>query len=546
MAVLYRYTNGQRSWKTFLGGPGVHPKDGYMSSPDLTGDLVYSEQSGLYGAYFVVTAYSGWAAGHFGDSIQYVNKAGQLQDIPASSSWGCSHNTGIAFEAADAPPYASVCAEDHGALWLNTETQGMDGIKISNENVVNGGTNEALGGTSGSYSSLARFIGKGSYILAWVSRGAKNLTADSWRGKGYTQAQNRTVNRNVAIAQFSDKNTIVGPEAISTVGAADGDSQINWITTGSADCQNAHVAAFDGSNALVTWEEIGSPICPYQAMGCKGIFTGSKFQLVNNGKKVGSPVSSMDVYVAGDMVTMPNGKLCWPYASMEWRLDNTVRSLPKTTLTKMSFACMSLGGTSSPPTTRTTSKTSTSTSIAIPTSSGEVLNPSPSPEEKPVKDSPQGAEEPVEDSSEDLTPKEEEATEKPPPQEEQLAEVLLPEDDEISCEDPQEDSPTEENESLVTNPSSAVTTFATTTGTITVTLPKVSEKGGSTLQTSVVPTASLPTPYPATADEGWDKSSEENKESKDEDQEEFPGGLKAALKKLWKMLKEVLQRYDRN
>jgi hypothetical protein len=102
-------------------------------APDLNGDLVYSEKSGLYGAYFVVTGvsfisstseletskdyfpdYAGPASGHFGDSIQYVDDSGNLKVITgASSSWGCSHNTGIAFEAADSPPYASICAEDH-------------------------------------------------------------------------------------------------------------------------------------------------------------------------------------------------------------------------------------------------------------------------------------------------------------------------------------------------------------------------------------------------------------------------------------------------
>jgi hypothetical protein len=104
-------------------------------APDLNGDLVYSEKSGIYGAYFVVTGasfvkftplncslaiggclpdYTGGASGHFGDSIQYVDDSGNLKVISgASSSWGCSHNTGIAFEAADAPPYASICAEDH-------------------------------------------------------------------------------------------------------------------------------------------------------------------------------------------------------------------------------------------------------------------------------------------------------------------------------------------------------------------------------------------------------------------------------------------------
>ena len=144
--AIYRYKNGKQQWRTWLGGPDVHPDDGLSMAPDMNGDLVYSPESELYGAYFVVTDYEGFAAGHFGDAIQYVDFNGTLQTIEgASSSWGCSHNTGIAFEAADEPPFASVCSEDQGAIWLNTETQGMsnNGVKISNENVQNGAGNEA-------------------------------------------------------------------------------------------------------------------------------------------------------------------------------------------------------------------------------------------------------------------------------------------------------------------------------------------------------------------------------------------------------------------
>lgn len=143
--AIYRYHDGQQSWKTFIAGPGVHPDDGLSMAPDMNGDLVWSDEAELYGAYFVVTDYEGWAAGHFGDSVQYLNDNGTLQTINgASSAWGCSHNTGIAFEAADQPPFASICAEDQGAIWLNTQTQGMsnNGIKISNENTTNGGSGE--------------------------------------------------------------------------------------------------------------------------------------------------------------------------------------------------------------------------------------------------------------------------------------------------------------------------------------------------------------------------------------------------------------------
>ncbi|KAI1258432.1 hypothetical protein F5Y18DRAFT_413623 [Xylariaceae sp. FL1019] len=359
--VLYRFTDGEQTWKTFLGGPGVHEDFGLAASPDLNGDLVYSEEAELYGAYFVVTAYTGDASGHYGDSIQYVGTDGTLQTIDgASSSWGCSHNTGIAFEAADAAPFASICAEDQGEIWLNTNTQYMSGVKISNENTTNGGSGEPMGGMSGSYSGLARLIDSAAYVFAWVSRGATDLTLNEWMGDGYTNALNRTNNRNVAIAQFTDKSTLDGEEASSVVGATDGDSQVNWITQGTADCSNAHVAAFNSESVLVSWEEIADPICEVVAMGCRGTFTGAYYQLITNGAKVGDAISAMDVYVAGDMVTMSDGRICWPYVSMEWTLDEPVSyEGPTETSSSISFACMNLDGTSSNSTTEATSAAST-------------------------------------------------------------------------------------------------------------------------------------------------------------------------------------------
>lgn len=124
--AIYRYTGGEQTFKTFVGGPGVHESEGLAASPDMNGDLVWSEDAQMYGGYFVVTDYSGDASGHFGDSIEYVNSNGTLETIDgASMAWGCSHNTGIAFEAADSVPFASICAEDQGAIWLNTGNTGM-------------------------------------------------------------------------------------------------------------------------------------------------------------------------------------------------------------------------------------------------------------------------------------------------------------------------------------------------------------------------------------------------------------------------------------
>ncbi|KAF2147637.1 hypothetical protein K461DRAFT_233974 [Myriangium duriaei CBS 260.36] len=371
--VLYRYTNGKQSWKTYLGGPSVHASDGLSMSPDLNGDLVYSEKAGLYGAYFVVTDYSGFAEGHFGDSVQYVDEKGALQTLAgASSSWGCSHNTGIAFEAADAAPFAGICAEDHGAVWLNTKTQSMDGVKISNEYVINGASNEPMGGMSGSYSSLARFQNSDAYVFAWVSRGAALLEQDTWRGDGYTTATNRTEYRRVALATFSDKNTLVGPAAISTVGATNGDAQINWVSDGPADASNARVATFDSTNALVTWEQIDAPTCSDPAMDCHGDFSGTYYQLIADGNKSGAPIRSTTSFVAGDMVTMSGGRICWPYVDMAWQLNNPVgqySGTPAITTKQISFACMSNGDASAMNSTSSLASSATPSTSAAPTAS---------------------------------------------------------------------------------------------------------------------------------------------------------------------------------
>lgn len=351
VAALYRYTNGKQTWKTWLGGPDVESADGSLASPDINGDLVYSAEAGLYGAYFVVTAYSGSASGHFGDSIQYVNDAGKLQTISgATSTWGCSHNTGIAFEEASEAPFASICAEDQGAIWLNTKGQGMttEGVKISNENTTNGASGEPMGGMGGSYSALVKLGDSSRYIFAWPSRGAVQVTENDWMGAGYTHVLPRNENRNVAVALLSDKNTLAGKQATSEVGAQDADSQITWVTEGKADHSNVRVAAFDADSALLTWEQIDNPTCDeFIAMGCKGAFSGTYFQQIDkNGKAVGTALNSSDIYVAGDLVNIGD-RICWPYVSMEWDLADTVGGYggqSTDTTKKISFACIGLNG----------------------------------------------------------------------------------------------------------------------------------------------------------------------------------------------------------
>jgi hypothetical protein len=145
---------------------------------------------------------------------------------------------------------------------------------------------------------------------------------------------------------LSDKQTLVSAQASSTLGA-DGDSQITWLTPEiGPDRSNAHVAVFDDHHTLVSWEEIEEPECEFVAMGCGGVFTGTYYQLVDKeGKSVGEPIKSMDTYVAGDMVRMGDGRMCWPYVEMGWSLSKPswYGSVDgQTKAQSMSFACVSL------------------------------------------------------------------------------------------------------------------------------------------------------------------------------------------------------------
>lgn len=309
----------------------------------------------------VNTGYEGGSRGHYGDAVQYVDESGELQITAGTSTWGCSHNTGIAFEAADEVPYASICAEDSGGIWLNTLTRTMSGVRIANENYTNGVSGEPMGGMGGSYSSLSRFIGSNQYIFAWQSRGAVRMTQDD---EGFVDIWPRWLNHNVAISIMSAKDKLKGPEAISEVGSGSGDSQVIWVTkSASDDHQNVHVAAFNEQYALVTYETLTNPDCQPVPLSCTGTFAGTYMQLVDNtGAVLGSPVMAKDAYVAGDMVNVGD-KICWPYVSMDWDL-----SQPKsngTYTSQMSFACMGLSGSTpnpaptTPPTTPTTTPPTT-------------------------------------------------------------------------------------------------------------------------------------------------------------------------------------------
>lgn len=160
--------------------------------------------------------------------------------------------------------------------------------------------------------------------------------------KDHTQCDPRFLNHNVAIALMSDKKTLVGPPAISEIGAKDGDKQVHWMTfTTEEDHQNVHSASLNSNLALLTWERVTNPKCQPLPMGCLGTFSGTVFQFINSdGDLVGSPVTREDVTVAGDIATIGE-KVCWPYVDRPWDVSKTLDEVESYTVTAISIACAS-------------------------------------------------------------------------------------------------------------------------------------------------------------------------------------------------------------
>ncbi|KXT17562.1 hypothetical protein AC579_6175 [Pseudocercospora musae] len=72
----------------------------------------------------------------------------------------------------------------------------------------------------------------------------------------------------------------------------------------------------------MTWEQIDEPFCDFIAMGCNGAFSGSYFHLVDSsGSKNGGSLVSSNTYIAGDIVTMNDGSICWPYVDVAKQLS---------------------------------------------------------------------------------------------------------------------------------------------------------------------------------------------------------------------------------
>ncbi|KAF1954754.1 hypothetical protein CC80DRAFT_566720 [Byssothecium circinans] len=315
--ALLTYMNMTQSDKDEYWTPTIVKKSSSKCSPTpasaptkahLMATLRFGDNE-TYAAFFRAEYYGGTAAGHGGDSIVYLNDKGELINGKYSQTQHCGHNFGIALSASKDIPFPSVCTADDGFLRIATGQATMGGKQptIGKERPHEMFAAEAMGGTRGSYSNLARLGTQESYLLAWPGMGPNDITPS--------------------------KSDI--------------------------DCFNAHVASFNDRKALITWEE--SKVSGCDAFGCKSTYAGTNFQMVDSSAaKQGDAFTSEDVFVSGDIVKV-GSKLCWPYVNMKWDSSkeatekygpfpedpwHKIPETPAIAASKMSFAFLAEDGSS--------------------------------------------------------------------------------------------------------------------------------------------------------------------------------------------------------
>ncbi|MGY1498619.1 RICIN domain-containing protein [Streptomyces sp. QTS52] len=305
-AALIRYKDGSALFSKKLTGTASND-----TSPVLDGALKWNGSK--YGAYFVVHGAGGFADGHYGDKLAYVDDAGTTKS--GGWDWGCSHNEGIALAPAASGDFPSLCFDDwRSGLFVSTGISAPDDAPvIQREQCWAGYCGGAYPGNSGDLVKTST----GGYATAFADRGAASAvknTADS-SGRGWTVTP-RTDTHQVAVAFLKDAST---PGSVVTLTDDPG-----------TDHRNVRITPY-GGNLLVSWESVAGATCKDGT--CTGRFTGTHLQVVDG---TGTPVVAdqvVDARIAGDIATLPDGSLAWAFASSTPDYSSAMSGTSPTTTT---------------------------------------------------------------------------------------------------------------------------------------------------------------------------------------------------------------------
>jgi hypothetical protein len=287
-AALIRYKDGSALFSKKLTGTASND-----TSPVLDGALKWN--GSRYGAYFVVHGAGGFADGHYGDKLAYVDDTGTTKS--GGWDWGCSHNEGIALAPAASGDFPSLCFDDwRSGLFVSTGISAPDDAPVVQREQCWAGY---CGGAYPSSSGDLVKTSTGGYATAFADRGAASAvknTADS-SGRGWTVTPKSDTHQ-VAVAFLKDASTP------GTVVALTDDPGTDHV--------NVHITPY-GKNLLVSWESVADATCKDGT--CTGKFTGTHLQVVD---ATGTPVGAdqvVDARIAGDIATLADGSLTWAFAS---------------------------------------------------------------------------------------------------------------------------------------------------------------------------------------------------------------------------------------
>lgn len=287
-AALVRYRNGAQVFLRKLTGSASND-----TSPVLDSQLKWDGTR--YGAYFVVHGAGGFADGHYGDKLAYVNGNGTV--LSGGWDWGCSHNEGIALYPEASGPFTSLCFDDwRSGLFVST------GIGAPDEAPVVQREQCWAGYCGGTFPGNAGAIVKspsGRYATAFASRGnasaAKN-PADS-SGRGWTVTP-RTATHQVAVAFLKNGSTPDGNPVLLT-------------NDPGTDHVNVHIAPLGTGRLLVSWENVLNASC--NAGTCTGTFGGTHLRIIDWSGKALAADQVVDARIPGDIAALPDGSLVWTY-----------------------------------------------------------------------------------------------------------------------------------------------------------------------------------------------------------------------------------------
>jgi hypothetical protein len=285
-AYLLRYRDGSRAWSAKLTSTATDD-----TAPVLDGALRWDGTR--FGAYFVVHGAGGFADGHFGDKLVYVDAGGNK--LSGGWDWGCSHNEGIALWPVSSGAFASLCGDDwRSGIFVTTGIAAPDEAPvIERAQCWAGYCGSVLGGLVRSPS--------GRYAAAFVSRGeaSQEKSAADGSGRGWSVTSKWSTHQ-VAISFLSNASTPSGSPVYLTSDTAD-------------DHVNARIVPYGSSDFLVSWEEVDHASCA--AGTCTGTFEGTHLRVVDGSGRFVTADLAVPEHIGGDVAVLPNGALMWAGAS---------------------------------------------------------------------------------------------------------------------------------------------------------------------------------------------------------------------------------------